>query len=122
MGCVRACVCVGIVLWCVRTWSFQFSPSCVGSVLRRVRTLSFQSSHLCELCAVVCKDFDFQNSHMCRPCAVACEDSEFSKFPCAWVLCFGDDSFFEKESLLTVGKKICHIVLVSHVILLFHGV
>ena len=52
-------LCVVPVLWCVRTWSFQSSPSCVGSVLWRVRTLSFQSSHLCELCAVVCEDFEF---------------------------------------------------------------
>ena len=88
------------MLCCVKTLSFKV-PLCVGSILWRVRTLSFQSSPVCGPCAVVCGDFEifhkiplcvgpvlwcvrtwsFQSSPVCGLCAVACEDFEFLKFP-----------------------------------------
>ena len=50
--CVWALCCsvLGLVVFIV--------PLCVCPVLWRVRTLSFRSSHVCELCAVVCEDFN----------------------------------------------------------------
>ena len=73
----KAPLCVDPVLWCVETLRFSTKfpcvwalccgvlglgvfivPLCVCPVLWRVRTLSFRSSHVCELCAVVCEDFN----------------------------------------------------------------
>ena len=81
----------------MKTLGFKV-PMCVGSMLWRVRTLSFQSSTVCGPCAVVCGDFEifhkvplrvgpvlwcvrtwsFHSSPVCMPCAVAREDLEFS--------------------------------------------
>ena len=82
----------------MKTLGFKV-PMCVGSMLWRVRTLSFQSSTVCGPCAVVCGDFEiFHKVPMCVDpvllrvrtlsfqsfpvrgfCEVACKDFEFSK-------------------------------------------
>ena len=79
------------MLWCVETLRFFKVLMCVGSMLWLVRSLSFGSSPVCGpcKCAVVCGDCDiFHKALLCvgrvrTVCGlhdVACENFEFSKF------------------------------------------
>ena len=83
-------MCAIIVLWCMNNLSFKV-PMCVGSMLWRVRTLSLQRYPVCGPCAVVCGDFEiFKFPTVRGSCAVVSgEFVRFSKFPCVRALCCG---------------------------------
>ena len=92
----QSSLCVGHVLWCVRTLKFFKIPLCVGYVLCFGTLSFFQSSLVCG--SVVCREFEnFQSSLVCGLCTVWCVETlkifivpwcvglwNFSKFPCVW--------------------------------------